>query len=474
MKRLLRTLLAFLVAPFASTLAQSESVPVVRAHAYSIASHALGEVRTVDVSLPSNYERDLARRYPILLVLDGEGEQEMAAAIARFHADAGTLPPMLVVGIRTADRLRALTPAPTLGWQAPAGVTKPGGAEDFLAFLGDELLPWVARTFRTDSMRVLVGHSLGGLFTAYAMAQRPSLATGWVLMEPSFWWNEGRERAAMIATLRSGAARHARVMAVNTEKLGLDTTRWGGDGAMIRELSVVGETHASMALAGLMQALRVMFADHQPAAWQPGKRPIATLDRYDSLSFRLGFPVPIPEYAFSLAARMSIDARFYDDAQSILDRMDEALGDSLTSRRLREKLAFDRANERPGFIPLEFPAQRPTALAARPFIGRWRSTGADFHEVVVRASGDSIVLHDAQRLPDGTPWEGDRVVVQITPDGTIEWGQPVFNGLAALLILRGRIQPDGTMRVTREVRGWVPIGPGPLVDTVEVLQRDGS
>jgi predicted alpha/beta superfamily hydrolase len=446
-------------------------VPLERARTWTLESRALGQTRTLDVSLPSDYERNPERRYPVLYVLDGDWEQEMAAAIARFYADAGVVPPMIVVGLRTADRFHTLTTTPAPGRPAPAEPGNAGGADAFLRFVGDELVPWAARTFRTDSMRVLVGHSLGGLFTAHALAERPTLFTGWVLLEPSLWWNDGRERNAMVAALRSPAGRHARVMAVNMERLGLDTTRWGGDAPMIREIDTEGETHSSMALPGLARALRTLFADFLPAEWRPGSRPIAMLERYDSLTFRLGYAVPVPEATFATVARMSIDARYYVDAAEIIDRMERTLGASAASRGLREKLATDRANERPGFVPLEFPSRRPTSAEARAFIGTWRAVGADFHEVEVRAAGDSIVVRDAQRLPDGRPFEGDRPVVQITADGTLEWGLPVFRGLAALLVLRARIQPDGTMRVTREVRGWAPVGPGPDVARTEVFRR---
>jgi hypothetical protein len=260
-------------------------------------------------------------------------------------------------------------------------------------------------------------------------------------------------------------------MAVNMQPLGLDTTRWGGDGPMVREIATIGENHTSMALQGLTHSLRIMFSDFLPAEWRPGTRPIAMLDRFDSLTDRLGYQVPIPESALSTVARMSIDSRYYDDAVKVLDRMERSLGSSAESRRLRQKLENDRANPAPGFVPLDFPSQRPTKEAARAFLGRWTTGGANPREVEIRASGDTIVLHDRERMPNGMPWEGDRPVVRITTDGTLEWGLPVFRGLAALLILQGKIQPDGTMRVTQQVRGWVPIGPGPDLTRVETYRR---
>jgi hypothetical protein len=367
--------------------------------------------------------------------------------------------------------MRELTPAPTGGFRAPPEAGNAGGAEKFLGFVGDELIPWVNARYPTDSMRVLVGHSLGGLFAAYALSRRPELFTGWVLMEPSLWWNEGLERRNALAVLQTPAGRHERVMAVNMEPLQLDTTRWGGDGPMVRELATVGENHTSMALPGLAQALRTMFADFRPAEWTPGKRPIAMLDRFDSLTWRLGYPVSIPEASFALVTRMSIDSRYWDDAIQVLGRMERSFGSTQESKRLRDKLAHDRANQAPGFIQLEVPARRPNSSEARRFIGKWESNQAYPQEVEIRPSGDTIIVHHREQLPGGMVWEGDRPVIQITPDGTLEWGLPVFRGLAALLILRGKIQPDGTMRVTREVRGWVPVGPGPELTRVEVFRK---
>ena len=61
-----------------------------------------------------------------------------------------------------------------------------GGAPRFLAFLERELIPFVESSFRADSAhRVLLGNSLGGLFTLYAMLSRPGLFYGYVASSPS-------------------------------------------------------------------------------------------------------------------------------------------------------------------------------------------------------------------------------------------------------------------------------------------------
>jgi len=442
---------------------------------FQIQSRVLGEQRTIDVSLPAGYATDTTQRYPVLVVLDGEFEHQIAASAARFYASSGQVPALIVVGVRNVNRMRDMTPTPVAGFATPpeaanAGV---GGADRFLAFLGDELLPYIDGRYRTTPMRVIVGHSLGGLLSIYALARRPDLFIGYVLLEPSVWWNNGQEARAAQAMLRQPAGRHARVMMVNMESWEFDTTGWGGSKPMIRELRTTGETHSSMAIIGMAQALRTMFADFKPAQWQPGKRPIAMLDQFDSLTARVGYPVPVPVDAYAMVTRMSLDSRHFDDAERVVNRMAQAYPASEEYREYSERLARERTSPRPaGFVPLEFPTRRPTPQNARAFVGKWVTISQpDTHVVVVRVVGDSIVVHDRVKMRGIDSYEGDDPVIQVTADGTLEWGLPFFRGLAALLVLRGKIESDGTMTVTREVRGWVPRGPGADLGRIERFRR---
>ncbi|MFN8177615.1 MAG: alpha/beta hydrolase-fold protein [bacterium] len=455
-------------------LAQTDAgTPIELGRTFRIPSKVLGETRVVDVSLPDDYVASGDRRYPVLVVLDGEFEHEAAVAVTRFYAFTSQLPPMIVVGVRNTDRMRDMTPAPVPGFRPPPEARTAGGADRFLTFLADELIPHLDGAYRTAPLRVISGHSLSGLFALYALAKRPELFTGYLVMEPSVWWNGGREVEDARATLGQPAARRARVMLVNTPFAGVDTTQWGGTKPMVRRFETTGETHASMALSGMMQGLRGMFADFEPAEWRPGTRPIAMLARYDSLAARVGYAVPIPAQAFAQVFRMSLDSRFFDDAQAVLDRMEKALGASDDTREMRAKLAKERAMPQPAsFVPLVIPARRPSPREAAAFLGRWTAIDApQAHEVEIRASSDTIVVRDRMQAPDGEWDEGDHPVIQVTADGALEWGLPFFRGIAALLVLRGRVLEDGTMVVTREARGWVPRGPGPDLTRTERFRR---
>lgn len=424
----------------------------------TIESRALGETRIVDVMVPAGYRSDSTRRYPVVYVLDGELEGEIAAAGARFYAATEQLPGLIVVGIRNVNRTRDLTPAPLPGFAPPAEAGGAGGADRFLRFLETELVPLVERSWRAAPMRVLVGHSLGGLLAFHALATRPALFQGYLVMEPSSWWNDGKHLEAARRILADPATRRARVVTVNTEALRVDTTAWGGAAPMVRELTVAGESHASMALTGMMRGLKTLFADFRPSPWRPGTRPVAMLAGYDSLRARVGYGEPIPASAFQRVIQMSLDSRWLDDAAATLDRMERELGPSDGSRELRSRLERARREPPPtGFVQLVVPARRPTPAAAAKFLGTWVEVGeAPAHRIEIRAAGDTIVVRDRIPFPDGSWFDEADPVIQVTSDGKLEWGLPWFRGLAALVVLQGTVGSDGIMTVTREPRGWVP------------------
>ena len=53
-------------------------------------------------------------------------------------------------------------------------------------------------------------------------------------------------------------------MLVNTATMHVDTTRWGGTTPMVREIEIAGETHESMAAAGILEGFRALFSDFRP------------------------------------------------------------------------------------------------------------------------------------------------------------------------------------------------------------------
>jgi predicted alpha/beta superfamily hydrolase len=104
----------------------------------------------------------------------------------------GFIPEVIIAGITwggskpNPDSLRARDYTPT---RVP-GTIQSGGADKFLQFMKEELFPFMKSNYRADlSQSVLMGCSLGGLFTLYTLFTQPSLFSGYIAASPAIGWD---------------------------------------------------------------------------------------------------------------------------------------------------------------------------------------------------------------------------------------------------------------------------------------------
>ena len=260
-----------------------------------VRSKTLGEDRTIDVYLPSSYETS-EERYPVIYALDGSLTGQVTASAAQFlngHVTIPRVPEVLVVAVRNTDRNRDMPVPEAYG---------SGGEERFLKFLADELTPYIERRYRTQPLRILVGHSQGGLFAHYAMATRPQ-AFPWILALDAPLFREGHgilEKVRTMVTAEPGF----RGRLVSVERLYGWRDEWQTlAGAAPKDfyaarIAIDGsETHETMAFQGIERGLESLFHDYPPDIQQDNQAS-ATLsmleDRYRALSAEYGYPVAIP------------------------------------------------------------------------------------------------------------------------------------------------------------------------------------
>lgn len=66
-----------------------------------------------------------------------------------------------------------------------------GGAEQFFAFLQQELKPKIYEKFATNrEQETLYGHSLGGYFAIWCYLKQHEAFTHYLAISPSIWWND--------------------------------------------------------------------------------------------------------------------------------------------------------------------------------------------------------------------------------------------------------------------------------------------
>jgi predicted alpha/beta superfamily hydrolase len=137
------------------------------------------------VSVPDGYYSS-DKRYPVLFVLDGDVAFGMAASIARYLQIGENIPELIIVGIgygaldKSAGEKRRRDYRPT----------QTGGAQYFLKFLEEELLPFIDNNYRTvPGERAINGYSIGGLFGLYTLFTKPEIFNQYIIGSPSLTWD---------------------------------------------------------------------------------------------------------------------------------------------------------------------------------------------------------------------------------------------------------------------------------------------
>jgi predicted alpha/beta superfamily hydrolase len=149
----------------------------------SLRSTVLKEDRVIQVLLPENFNPASAQKYDVLYILDGDGNLNTISDVQQFAQNESFMPPMIMVAVFNTNRDRDMTP--THVDQSPGS----GGADKFLSFLKNELVPYINKKYPVTGNNILYGHSLSGLFSVYAFLAEPRLFNSCLAVDPSLWWD---------------------------------------------------------------------------------------------------------------------------------------------------------------------------------------------------------------------------------------------------------------------------------------------
>jgi predicted alpha/beta superfamily hydrolase len=159
--------------------------------------------RNVDIWLPPGYDRESGKRYPVLYMHDGQNLFDPATSYGGVDwgidetmttmVAAGEVREAIVVGVwNTSKRREEYMPQRAVQGVAQGAIdfNVPGStaarqqdiiSDRYLAFLVDELKPFIDANYRTLPDRadtLIMGSSMGGLVSQYAISKYPDVYGG--------------------------------------------------------------------------------------------------------------------------------------------------------------------------------------------------------------------------------------------------------------------------------------------------------
>ena len=287
----------------------------------TINSAELGEKRELQILLPENYQANLIATYPVIYLLDGDYNFHGVSGLLDLMANKGQLiPDVILVGLAdkgTETYRKYMTPNEST---SPIKANK-GAAEAFLAFINNEVQPYIKKRYRVAAHSTPVGHSIGGLFVLNTLLEVPDSFNNYVAISPSVWVSD----SAIIkkAQEKLGKNKHQKVSLYLA--LG-DETRMG-QYAFINQLDVKprkdidwsfkhypSENHHSVSLIALRDSLKTIFQGwYLPEKTLESYESEAILKHYESIQKALGIKQPIPASVVHIMIRQHYRQKKVDD-----------------------------------------------------------------------------------------------------------------------------------------------------------------
>ncbi len=237
-----------------------------------------GEKYLIRVSLPVNYN-SYDYSFPVLYVLDGDKSFGMTKEIADWLIWFGEIRDIIVVGISYGQGTDAWWEKRERDYThcsdtmlARGSAKYAGGAQNFLKFVKNELIPVVDRKFKTlHDSNALMGISYGGMLTSYVLFAQPEMFNGFIILGPTLIWkNENILKLESAYSINHKALNKKVYIAYGS----LDNKSWVIDptkdfisniqlhsyeGLRFVPEVLEGETHISSYATGLTHGLKTLF-----------------------------------------------------------------------------------------------------------------------------------------------------------------------------------------------------------------------
>ena len=134
------------------------------------------------------------QKYPVIYLLDGEEHFQGLTAMIENMGSMRVFQECIIVAIPNVDRIRDFTPTHINSgiFLDSISAKTTGGGEKFTAFLQKDLIPEIESRYPTAPYRMLIGHSLGGLFVINTLLKHTELFNSYISIDPALWYDNSK------------------------------------------------------------------------------------------------------------------------------------------------------------------------------------------------------------------------------------------------------------------------------------------
>lgn len=223
-----------------------------------LSSDSTGRDYKISVALPRNYEI-YNQNYPVLYVLDANQVFGFVTEYSRALATEDLAETILVsIGYET-NKMGDITYLRQRDFVLEDA--------EFLQFIREELMPVINAEYRVNpDEAAILGHSLGGLFTIYALFQEPHVFSGYIIGSPplddeyfDYEVSYAEDNSDLSATVYMGVGTVNDVSSLLVQRFARTLEERGYENLELTTTVFDGETHISVAPDIVNHGMQIVF-----------------------------------------------------------------------------------------------------------------------------------------------------------------------------------------------------------------------
>ncbi|WP_432672018.1 alpha/beta hydrolase [Flavobacterium sp. SM2513] len=279
--------------------------PVFAQKTDTIHSEKLNEDRIISISLPTSYGKEKNKKYPLLLLLDGDYLFEPFAGALKYGNYWDDLPEVIVVGI---NQSRPYDRELESDVDVQNGLPIEKGAK-FFDFIGMELLPALEKKYAIAPFKIIAGHDVTAGFMNLFLYKDVPVFDAYISMSPEL----GQEMETRIPTrlgaikkpvfyYQSTADGDLKKMQERIKTLDVNLKATTNSNLYYQFDDFKNASHYSLVLFSIPNALYHIFGAYQPISSTEFQEKIVTLPsdyvgyltkKYDIIEKSYGIKMPI-------------------------------------------------------------------------------------------------------------------------------------------------------------------------------------
>jgi len=292
-----------------------------------IKSNKLGETREIIVNLPSSYESNPTKRYPILLLLDGDYLFEPFQGALKYGEYWDDLPETIIIGInQKSSRMN------DCGFDETEGTpTKRSAA--FYNFIGEELMPFIEKKYRVAPFRIIAGHDTTAGFLNFFLYKENPFFNAYISLSPELAPGMESQIATSLTNTKkplfyyqSSADGDIKQLREPIEELDTNIKSITNPLVNYQYNKFSNASHYSLVLYSIPNALYQIFDSYKPISSTEFTEKIVVLpsgyvdyltQKYQTTTEKLGLNIPVRINDFKAIEAAILKNKAYDELEKL-------------------------------------------------------------------------------------------------------------------------------------------------------------